>query len=61
MKDYKYKFEYTKENGYREATLSGKLQNKLFEYRKSSYKTKYVYFVNEDIGVIEMCAFAQYI
>lgn len=57
MKDYKYTFEYTKENGYREATLSGKLQNKLFKYRKSSYKTKYVYFVNEDIGVIEMCAF----
>lgn len=57
MKDYKYKFEYTKENGYREAILSGKLQNKLFKYRKSSYKTKYVYFVNEDIGIIEMCAF----
>lgn len=57
MKDYKYEFKYTKENGYREATLSNKLQNKLFKYRKSSCKTKYVYFVNEGIGVIEMCSF----
>ena len=48
---------YTKANGYREATLSNKLQDKLFQYRKSNYKTKYVYFVNEDIGVIEICAF----
>lgn len=57
MKDYKYEFKYTKDNGYHEATLSNKLQDKLFKYRKSSYKTKYVYFVNEDIGVIQMCAF----
>ena len=57
MKGYKYEFKYTKDNGYREATLSNKLQDKLFKYRKSSYKTKYVYFVNEDIGVIQMCAF----
>lgn len=57
MKEYKYEFEYTKENGYREATLSNKLQNKLFEYRKSNWRKKYVYFVNEDIGVIELCRF----
>lgn len=57
MKDYKYKFEYTKENGYREATLPSKLQGKLFKYRKSSWRKRYVYLVNEDIGVIEMCAF----
>lgn len=57
MVDYKYKFEYTKENGYREATLPNKLQDNLFKYRKSNWRKKYVYFVNEDIGVIEMCAF----
>lgn len=57
MKDYKYKFEYTKENGYREATLSSQLQDKLFKYRKSSWRKRYVYFVNEGIGVIEMCVF----
>lgn len=57
MKDYKYKFEYTKENGYREATLSSKLQDKLFEYRKPSWRKKYVYFVNKETGVIELCCF----
>lgn len=58
MKDYKYEFKYTKANGYREATLSDKLQDKLFEYRKSSWRKKYIYFVNEDIGVIELCNFS---
>lgn len=57
MKDYKYEFKYTKENGYREATLSSKLQDKLFEHRKSSWRNKYVYFVNEKNGIIEMCLF----
>ena len=57
MKDYKYEFKYTKENGYREATMPNKSQDKLFKYRKSSWRKRYVYFVNEDIGVIEMCAF----
>ncbi|MGL5014435.1 MAG: hypothetical protein ACRC6V_09135 [Bacteroidales bacterium] len=57
MKDYKYEFNYTKENGYREATLPSKLQDKLFEHRKSSWRNKYVYFVNEKNGIIEMCAF----
>ena len=57
MKEYKYKFKYTKENGYREATLSNKLQNKLFEYRKSNWRKKYVYFVNEEVGVIQLCCF----
>lgn len=57
MKDYKYEFKYTKENGYREATLSNKLQDKLFEYRKSSWSNKYVYFVNEKDGIIELCNF----
>lgn len=57
MKDYKYEFKYTKENGYREATLPNKLQDKLFEYRKSSWRKKYVYFVNEKDSVIEICVF----
>lgn len=57
MKDYKYEFKYTKENGYQEATLSNKLQDKLFQYRKSSWHKKYVHFVNKEVGVIELCCF----
>lgn len=57
MKDYKYEFKYTKENGYQEATLSNKLQDKLFEYRKSSWKYKYIFFVNNEKNIIEMCRF----
>ena len=57
MKDYKYKFEYTKENGFREATLSSKLQDKLFQYRKSKWNAKYIYFVNEDKNTIIMARF----
>lgn len=58
MKDYKYEFKYTKENGYQEATLSNKLQDKLFEHRKSSWDKKYVYYVNKEVGIIELCCFA---
>lgn len=57
MKDYKYEFKYTKENGLREATLSSKLQDKLFQYRKSKWNTKYIYFVNEDKNTIIMARF----
>lgn len=57
MKDCKYEFKYTKENGYQEATLPDKLQDKLFQYRKSSWKYKYIFFVNKEKNIIEMCRF----
>ncbi len=54
MKETNYVFKYTEENGYRKATLSSKLQNEIFKYRKKEWNNSYLYFVNEDKGHILM-------